>query len=429
MAQPRLLIVQPTYYRNRFDHDESIRSRPTLYKSRSRNLLGLTLPYLAALTPQDWEIRLVDEQLENVPFEAAVDVVAITTWTMTAARAYDIARRFRARKIPVLMGGPHTYFHSEEAAQHADAVAIGEAEDLWVRMLEDAAAGRLKKFYRAPRFHPLEGLPIPRHDLVRRPRHRWLKTFSVQFSRGCPFKCEFCSERFFVGERWRSRPPREVVEEVRATGARYVFFADSMFAGKRTQAMELMEALIPLKIRWSTLWTTYLCRDDEFMDLAKRSGLLHVNMGMKSISQNTLNDMNKGFNKVYQYDEILAGLKRRAISYSLNFVFGFDGEQLSAFPATLEFLERHKVPVAFFTSSMLTRARRFTNACKARAGCSTRTERSACPATSATSDRPTARQRSWSGRCKSSTTSFTRCRRCCAVCRSPSPRPTLSRGS
>jgi radical SAM superfamily enzyme YgiQ (UPF0313 family) len=350
VAKPRLLIIQPTYYRNDNGNNggNGSGSEPALYKTRSRSLVGLTLPYLASLTPREWDVQLVDEQVEDVDFRANVDLVAVTTWTLNSSRAYDIARGFRDRKIPVIMGGPHTFFHAEEAAEHCDGVAAGEGEDVWPRMLADAAAGTLKKIYRASRFHPLQGLPTPRYDLMRLQRLRLFKTFSVQFSRGCPFKCEFCSERFYIGEQYRCRPAEEVVEEIRAIGAKNVFFADSMFAGKRLRAMELMEALIPLRIRWSTLWTTYVCRDEEFMDLATRSGLLHVNMGMESISQETLAAMNKRFNKVCDYDEILSSLRKRGISYSLNFVFGFDSENPEVFPATLEFLRRQKVPVAYF---------------------------------------------------------------------------------
>ena len=236
----------------------------------------------------------------------------------------------------------------EEVREHCDAVAVGEAEYIWTDILEDAAAGRLKPVYRAERLHDLKGLPLPRFDKLAMREMPLFRTYSLQTSRGCPFRCEFCSERFYVGERYRQRPPEEIVEEVKAVGARSVFFADSMFAGKKERAMELMERLVPLKIRWSTLWTTYLCLDDEFMDLAKRSGLLHVNMGMESIDADTLSGMNKRFNKVDEYTRILDNLRRRGISYSLNFVFGFDGEKPEIFDTTIEFLERHRVPVGYF---------------------------------------------------------------------------------
>ena len=339
----KLMIIQPTYYTSGTNGSDQ-----SLYKTRRRTLVGLTLPYLAALTPKEWDVELVDEQVMDVDFDAPADLVAITTWTINSFRAYDIARKFRERGIPVIMGGPHTFFHAEEAIEHCDAVGIGEGEEIWSVVLEDAARGRLRKIYRAGKQHHLKGLPIPRYDLMRFGGNGINRTYSVQSSRGCPFKCEFCSERFYIGDRYRYRPTQDIVDEIKEIKAKNIFFADSMFAGKKEHSMELMEALTPLNIRWSTLWTTYLCRDEIFMDLAKRSGLLHVNMGMESISQETLASMNKNFNKVHQYDEILDNLRKRGISYSLNFVFGWDGETPDVFQATLDFLNQHRVPVAYF---------------------------------------------------------------------------------
>jgi radical SAM superfamily enzyme YgiQ (UPF0313 family) len=141
---------------------------------------------------------------------------------------------------------------------------------------------------------------------------------------------------------------KEVIAEIKHCGSRNIFFGDSNFGGKRGHAMELMEAMIPLKVRWSALWTSYLCNDDAFMDLAQRSGLLHVNIGLESINPDTLAGMRKPFNKISQYIDMLAKLRRRGVSYSLNFIFGWDGEQESAFETTLKFLRENKAPVAYF---------------------------------------------------------------------------------
>ena len=337
----RLLIIQPTHYYSPSDM--------RLHKTKKRALMPLTLPYLAALTPRDWKVTLLDEQLEDVDFNVKADAVAITTWTINSIRAYEIADGFRQRGIPVIMGGPHTYFHMEEALQHCDAVCVGEGEHIWKKMLSDCASGRLKSIYKSEDFHNMENLPFPRYDLVRHSRRYGLiKTYSVQASRGCPFRCEFCSERYYLGTSYRYRPVEDVVEEIRRIGAKYVFFADSNFAGKVSHTMELMEALIPLKIRWSTLWSAYLCKNKEVMDLAKRSGLLHVNIGMESIDMETLKGMNKRANKVQEYREILENLRKRGISYSLNFIFGWDTERPDIFDATLQFLMDNRVPVAYF---------------------------------------------------------------------------------
>jgi radical SAM superfamily enzyme YgiQ (UPF0313 family) len=336
----KIHIIQPAHYKSP--------SNRSLHRTKKRSVVNLTLPYLAALTPREWDVTLIDEQLSDVDFDASVDLVAITAWTMNSIRAYEIADRFRKRGVKVIMGGPHTFFHDEEAAAHCDAVGAGEGEFIWPLMLEDAAAGRLKKIYRADDLHNLQQLPLPRYELIDLRQYDRFKTFSVQTSRGCPFRCEFCSERLYLGHSYRYRPTHDVVEEIKHTGVKNFLFADSNFAGNLPHTMELMEELIPLRVRWSALWSAHLCRNDSFMDLAKKSGLLHVNIGMESIDPETLASMNKRANKVGEYRKILEGLRKRGISYSLNFIFGWDTENESVFKSTLDFLMQHRVPAAYF---------------------------------------------------------------------------------
>ncbi len=338
---PRLLITQATGYR--------YRGLRFPYKLRKRKLVGAVIPYLAALAPKGWEITLVDDATEEIDFNADVDVVAITIRTVTSLRGYEIAGKFRQRGIPVLMGGPHATFYSDEVAEHADAVCIGEAEGVFPKMLEDAAAGRLQKFYRREQVASLEGMPTPRWDLLNPKKYVFYRPFVIQYSRGCPYVCDFCAERRLNGDYgYRYRPTAEVVDEIKKCGSRHIFFAASQFAGNTERAMEFMEALIPLRIRWSTLFSAHYCLDDKFMDLARRSGLLHVNMGIESINQNTLKAMRKSFNKASEYTQMIRNLTRRDISYSLNFVFGSDEDDETVFDATLGFLHEHKAQTAYF---------------------------------------------------------------------------------
>jgi radical SAM superfamily enzyme YgiQ (UPF0313 family) len=336
----KILIIQPSHYISKSDR--------TVFKSRRRALVPLGLPYLAALTPPGWEITLVDEQLQDVNFDCKPDLVAITTWTVHSIRSYDVARMFRNRGIPVIMGGPHVWFYPEEASEHCDAIGIGEGEQVWSQMLQDAAAGRLQKVYRGPQMPSIAGLPVPRWDMLDLKKYGPFKTFTLMSSRGCPMQCEFCSERLYLGGGFRVRPVEDVIEEIKRCGSKNIFFGDSDFGGKRAHAMQLMEAMIPLKLRWSALWTSFLCYDDEYMDLAQRSGLLHINMGIESINPETLKGMNKRFNKVDKYGLMLENLRKRGISYSLNFIFGWDNETPAVFQSTLEFLHRERVPVAYF---------------------------------------------------------------------------------
>ncbi len=336
----KLLIIQPSHYNSKKDR--------TVFKSRTRSLVPLALPYLAALTPPEWDVTLIDEQIQDIDFDCRPDLVAITSWTVHSIRGYDIARRFREQGIKVIMGGPHVWFYPDEAAEHCDAIGIGEGEPIWSQMLQDAANGQLKKRYQAPQMPSIAGLPVPKWNLLDLRKYGPFKTFTLMSSRGCPMQCEFCSERLYLGGGFRVRPVEDVVEEVKACGSKNVFFGDSDFGGKRVHAMKLMEALIPLKLRWSALWTSFLCYDDEYMDLAQRSGLLHVNMGIESINADTLKGMNKKFNKVEKYTLMLENLRKRGISYSLNFIFGWDNETPDVFRGTLDFLHQEKVPVAYF---------------------------------------------------------------------------------
>lgn len=336
----KLLIVQPSFYRSPDNRDP--------VKVRHRQLVPLVLPYLAALTPEGWDVTLVDEMVQPLDLDTPADLVAITTWTLNSYRAYDLAAEFRKRGRKVILGGPHVYFFGDEAQEHCDAVGVGEAEALWPLMLKDAAAGRLKPMYRAPQLKDLSNFPMPRYDLMDLRPYGLIKTFAVQATRGCPLACEFCSERLYLGGGFRVRPVTDVVEELKQLRSRNIFFAESNFGIKRKHAMELMEAIIPMRLRWSTLWSMNLCYDQEFLDLAQRSGLLHVNIGMESIDGQTIASMRKGQNKTERYHAVLSDLRRRGISFSLNFIFGWDTETREVFSNTLRFLEEEKVPVAYF---------------------------------------------------------------------------------
>ncbi len=337
----KILIVQPTHFERPYSKK--------LYKSKARALIPLTLPYLAALVPEGHSITLVDEQIEELDFEQDFDCVLITSTILTSFRAYEIADRFRNRGIPVIIGGPHCTFYGEEVLEHADAIVVGEGETQIPKIIRELEGGGLsQKIYKAPEPHHLKGLPFPRYDLLSPKIFPRFPTYSVQTTRGCPYRCEFCAERYHLGEKYRMRPVDEVIEEIKHTGSKQIFFADSTFAGNRSRTMELMERLIPLKIRWSTLWNTFRCLDKEFMELAKTSGLLHINMGVESIKKDTLKNMNKKTTPADRLEEVVRILRKLGISFSFNLIFGWDTDRLEDFDATLDFLIKNKVHVAFF---------------------------------------------------------------------------------
>ena len=280
----------------------------------------------------------------NVP----CDCVFLSVHILNSFRAYEIADTYRKKGTPVVIGGPHCTFYGDEALEHADAIAIGEGETLVPRILDDLANGRLHPRYQASDPHDLKGLPFPRYDLLEPVTLSRLRTVAVQTTRGCPYRCAFCAERYYLGETYRMRPLDEVIEEIRKSGARQIFFADSTFVGNRSRTMKLMERLVLLKIRWSTLWNAHRVLDVEMMKLAKRSGLLHINIGVESIKSETLKDMQKSTTPARHLEEVIRILRRLDISFSFNLIFGWDTDRREDFQATLDFLMKNKVHVAFF---------------------------------------------------------------------------------
>jgi radical SAM superfamily enzyme YgiQ (UPF0313 family) len=338
---PKLLIIQAATY-----HSPGQR-RPLRIKKRK--MVGAVMPYLAAMAPKEWQVTLHDDAIEEPDYDGRYDVVAIAVRTVTSWRAFEIADKFRDRGVTVIMGGPHASFYHDEMTDHADAVCIGEGEEIFAQMLSDAAAGRLKRVYRRSDVADLAGMPMPRWDLLNPKHYVFYKPYIIQQSRGCPYTCDFCAERRLYGDYgWRHRPPEEIVAEIKACGSRHIFFAASQFVGHKGRTMELLEALVPLKIHWSALFSPRFGLDAEFLDLAKRSGLLHVNMGIESISQSTLQSMHKDFNHSQTYVEMVENLNARNISYSFNFVIGADADTPDVFDTTLKFLIEHKVPAAYF---------------------------------------------------------------------------------
>src|SRR4030042_2765261 len=162
-------------------------------------ILGLTL--LASLFPQTYEVKIVNEAIEKVDFNADVDLVGITGLTCVIKRAYAIADRFRERGVKVILGGVHPSLLPEEAKEHADSVFIGEAEGMLEKVLEDFEAGKLKPFYKNREWSDLKGMPFPRRDLLSEGYKPFFQV--IETTRGFPNRCEFCSVPIINGKCYR----------------------------------------------------------------------------------------------------------------------------------------------------------------------------------------------------------------------------------
>lgn len=304
----------------------------------------LTMPLIAALTPRAHSVTHTDEIVERVRFDEPADLVAITAPTPSALHAYGLAREFRRRGVPVVLGGPHVTALPEEAFRHADAVVVGEAEDTWPRLLEDAQRGKLHEVYVSTRKASLAGMPAPRWDLIKG-RH-YGKSVTIA-TRGCPHRCDYCTIPLLYGPgTMRYRPIDEVVREVATSPTRAVVFWDDNIGANPRYAKELFRALTPLKKWWTSQCTANAARDEEFVELAARSGCEALFLGFESISQESLQATNKAHNRVDDYRRLIANLHRNRVAVHLGIMFGFDHDDPGIFRRTADFLDEAAVDVA-----------------------------------------------------------------------------------
>jgi radical SAM superfamily enzyme YgiQ (UPF0313 family) len=317
-------------------------------------LAPLGLMYLAAHTPEDVDVRIVDESVEAIDFTDVPDLVGLTSMTATAPRAYDIADMYRSRGAKVVMGGIHASMVPEEAAKHADAVVVGEAEHLWETVVSDAAAGRLQQTYRQEEFDDFKSPVLPRRDLID-PKRYWSAN-SVQTSRGCPHHCNFCSVTEFNGRKIRMRDTDNVLAEVETIQRgnfirkRVIPFIDDNIAANPRRAKELFKALIPQKLLWGSQASVTIANDEELVALAAESGCNFLFIGLETLSAGSLAEMGKSQNQIEQYVTALKMLKKYKIGVMGAFVFGFDNDDEATFARTLAFAIDNKINIAQFAN-------------------------------------------------------------------------------
>lgn len=307
----------------------------------------LVFAILKALTPEGIATTLIDERIE--PFTpVATDLVAITVETFTALRAYQIADHYRAQGIPVVMGGHHTSMVPAESAHHADAVVIGDAEGVWPQILADAEARALKPRYQgATGGGPVQPIVFDRSIFHGK---RYAPVALVQVGRGCRFACDFCSIHAFYGSYRHQRPIADVVAEIsRLPRHQVIFFVDDNLLAKRANFIALMQALAPLKRRWSCQITIDVARDDELVDLMQKAGCVLMLIGFESLDKANLKQMHKNWNGVAgSYESVISRLHARGIMVYGTFVFGYDADTPDSFRQAAGFAQANNLAIANF---------------------------------------------------------------------------------
>ncbi len=304
---------------------------------------SLALANIAALTPDNYEIKVIDEQIMPVDYNVECNLVAITVNTSVSKRAYEIADNFKKKGIKVVMGGFHCSFMPEESLKHADSIVVGDAEDSWPKLIKDFENGNLKRKYISDQTKSLE-IKTPKLEIFR--GMGYINTNFVETTRGCSHNCKFCSTSPFYDHKHRKRPIEEVIKDIKNVKSfpkKFIFFVDDNIVCDRNYAKKLFRALIPLKIFWISQATADIGEDEELVRLAAKSGCFGVFLGFDSISKSSLNEVNKKHNKVAKYKNIVEMLHKHGIGIEAGFVFGFDNDSKEVFRETFEFLNETKI--------------------------------------------------------------------------------------
>jgi len=327
----------------------------------------LNLPYVAAVTPPDIEVKIIDEAFEEVNFDEKLDLVGLTAQTPVAPRAYQIAAEFKKRGVPVVMGGVHASMLPEEALRHVDALVVGEAEEVWPDLIEDLRKGQLKRIYQGNGFVDSSKLPLPRRELLNEKFYFPLKP--LETTRGCPHRCDFCGVSKFFGFRYRNRPINEIERELETLfkedqvmnpvlrkilslfskdlpyflKRRLLYIIDSDVASNKRFCLELLSLLKEFDLRWWGHAPVSVAFDQKLLEGFSQSGCIALNIGFESFSTKNLQTMGKGFNQPSRYAEAVKRIHDQGIGIMGTFIVGLDDDDPGVFQRIIDFCINEKL--------------------------------------------------------------------------------------
>ncbi len=323
---------------------------PEIIRRMTFNRRGLFMPLnlaiCAAVAPEGWDVEIVDENVTDSPHVPAggVDAVGIGAMTPQARRAYELADAYEALGVPVILGGIHPSALPDEAGEHASIVCRGDAEATLPRALADLAAGDHKKVYDWTE-QPDTPIATPRKDLF--DPADYLVLNPIQTTRGCPHGCTFCTTPAIFGRKFRQRDIGDIIEEVRAAkeqfNSRVFIFSDDDVAGNHAWAMELFEALKPLKIKWASQCDILISRSDRLLAAMRDSGCLGVILGLESPNAGTLAEAGKLYVNADEYIDRVRKIQSYGISIWGSFIFGFDTDDWRDCMNAVRFAQRARL--------------------------------------------------------------------------------------
>ncbi len=301
---------------------------------------------LAAITPKQHRVSVVNERYTQIDYTASYDVVLINYVTSTASRAYIIADNFRKKGIFVVLCGFHASGLPEEAKQHADSVIIGRNESGWLMALQDIKQKKLQPFYHAPPYNTTQSLPPTNVQL-----RGFIMTGALEATRGCPYQCEYCPETNIPGgNSFYKRPIPEVIEEIKKIPQKTLMFYDASLTIDPSYSKELFQNMKGLRKRFFCNGNAdVLAKDEDLVRLSNEAGCIAWLVGFESLSQDTLDSVGKKTNKVDDYAQAIQNIHKNHMAVIGDFMFGFDTDTPEVFQTTLKAIKELKIDVADFS--------------------------------------------------------------------------------
>lgn len=325
--------------------------RPMDTKLKTRMAPSLALLTIANLTPKEHEVIIENENVEKIDFDEPVDLVAITVTVDVMNRAVEISKEFQNRNVTVIAGGIHITADPESVTNSFDAISVGMAERVWVKILEDKENNSLKKIYYD--MENIAGKEIVSPDYSSIDNKKYLYTNIISTSRGCPFECDFCYNSCkSVLKTYINRPIDDVIRDINALKTRHIMFIDDNFIGNPKWTKKLLKEIKPLKLKWNAAVTSNIVDMPELLDEMKAAGCQSLFIGFESINSKSIDSVHKVQNSVKRYEKLVEEIHKRGIMINASFVFGLDEDDVSVFKNTLEWIVKNKIETV--TSHILT---------------------------------------------------------------------------
>jgi len=336
---PKLLFIQPTQY--------GVDNK--LCKQKKIFLPGLVFPLLAAMTPDNWEIEVLIEVVDDIDYEADADIVGIGTMGYAIYRGIEIAEEFRKRGKIVVMGGYMASMVYRQAVEHVDSVVVGDAEKSYPQLLKDfESTGKVRKIYNNP-VEDLSALPVPRYELLtRKPIGSMLP---VQAGRGCNQSCSFCSISSLYNGRYITRPVDEVIRDIQAVkdlGFKRFYLLDDNLVSNPKYLRTLCREIEPLKMKWASQSSLHLAKNPDLLESVIAAGGNMMSFGIESITQEGLDKLGKSWLRVDEHVKLINTLSRKGILVSSEMMLGTDSDTEESIRSTYDFIRQTRIPIPRF---------------------------------------------------------------------------------